>query len=250
MSQPEITITNIIWSFDHTTQQVNVLLLKRAEAPFQNYWALPETTMRFNESADDAALRLVREKIGLRLDSFHTEQLATFTHPRRAPEPRALSLAYMTFLPERPALTPGYGATAAKWFTFTPATDHYAVQAAATSFATPATTDQAGYYAQLLKRPTTASDNLAFDHAWILGNACARIRNKLDYQPNILLILGPTFTLKAARTIYATFLRVPVTTIDNSNFKKNHQHLFTAVGTTAPQHAGRPAKLFRLNYLP
>lgn len=249
MAQPAITITNIIWGFDRTTQQVTVLLLKRAEAPYQNYWALPETTMRFNESADDAALRLVREKIGLALDGFHTEQLATFTHPRRTPGQRTLSLAYMTFLPELPVLTAGYGATAAQWFQFVPEADHYQLQAGGQTFRTTTATQQAPYYALLAKRTTTPQTDLAFDHDWILTVACTRIRNKLDYQPNILLILGPAFTLKAARTVFAAFLGVSVTTIDNSNFKKNHQHLFADAGTTAPQHAGRPAKRYRLNYL-
>ncbi|MGY5339989.1 NUDIX domain-containing protein [Levilactobacillus spicheri] len=249
MTQPAITIANIIWGFDRTTHQVTVLLLKRAEDPFQGYWALPETTLRFNESADEAALRLVREKIGLNLDSFHTEQLATFTHPRRTPQQRTLSLAYMTFLPELPALTPGYEATAAKWFTFTPQADRYQVQAGPLTFTTQPATSQASYYAALAKRTATPQTALAFDHDWILTVACDRIRNKLDYQPNILLILGPAFTLKAARTVFAAFLRLDLTAIDNSNFKKNHQHLLTAVGTTAATHAGRPAKLYRLNYL-
>lgn len=249
MSRPDITITNIIWSFNQTTQQVNVLLLKRAEAPYPDYWALPETTMRFNESADDAALRLVREKIGLALDSFHTEQLATFTHPRRVPGQRQLSLAYMTFLPEMPALVPGYGATAAQWFTFQSAADHYQVHHDHTSFSTVTTTADR-YYNQLVKQVSTPASQLAFDHDWILTVACDRIRNKLDYQPNILLILGPTFTLKAARTIFAVFLHRDLATIDNSNFKKNHQHLLTAVGTSSAAHAGRPATVYRLNYLP
>ncbi len=62
LEQPYINITNIIWSFDHATNQVNILLVKRDNAPYRNFWALPETFMRFQESADDAALRLVKEK--------------------------------------------------------------------------------------------------------------------------------------------------------------------------------------------
>jgi len=250
MAQPNITITNLIWGFDPATQQVNLLLLKRAEAPYQGYWALPETTMRFNESADEAALRLVREKIGLELDGFHTEQLATFTHPRRTPNQRTLSLAYMTFLPEMPTLTAGYGATAAKWFAFTPKAGHYQIRSGEALFRTPDTDQQADYYAAYAKRTPTPWQNLAFDHDWILQIACRRIRNKLDYQPNILLTLGPTFTLKTARIVFAAFLKCRVEEIDNSNFKKNHQHLFTEVGTNNQPHAGRPAKVYRLNYLP
>ena len=35
--------------------------------------------------------------------------------------------------------------------------------------------------------------------------------------------------------------------IDNSNFKKTHNHLFKEVGTASLQHSGRPPKLFKLN---
>lgn len=246
MTVPGITITNLIWSFDRQTQCVNLLLLKRNQAPFNQNWALPETTLRDDESADDAALRLVREKIGLTLDSFHTEQLATFTHPHRTPGRRTVALAYMTFLPQMPPLVPGYGASDARWFQFSAHKDHYQLQNGTTTFPTPVTTTT--YYPQ--SDAPAAQLRLAFDHDWMIAVASQRIRNKLDYRPNILLTLGPTFTLREARTLFATFLRCPVDALDNSNFKKNHRHLFTAVGTTSAKRAGRPATLYRLNYLP
>lgn len=248
-STSTITITNLIWSFDRTTNHVKLLLLSRDQAPFKGYWALPETTMRADESADAAALRLVREKIGLALDSLHTEQLATFTQPHRTPGQRHVALAYMTFLPEMPPLTPGYGARAAQWFEFRDQSAAYQVHHGTATFTTP-TVPAATYYATLATHMTAPTTHLAFDHAWMIAVASQRIRNKLDYQPNILLTLGPAFTLREARTVFATFLRCPLSALDNSNFKKNHRHLFTAVGTTAAKRAGRPATLYRLNYLP
>lgn len=246
MTVPGITITNLIWSFDRQTQHVNLLLLKRNQAPFDQNWALPETTLRDDESADDAALRLVREKIGLTLDSFHTEQLATFTHPHRTPGLRAVALAYMTFLPQMPPLTPGYGASDARWFCFRAQEPSYLLQNGETTFRIPVTTRS--YYTE--SPDQQVHPRLAFDHDWMIAVASQRIRNKLDYQPNILLTLGATFTLREARTVFATFLRCSVTALDNSNFKKNHRQLFTAVGTTSAKRAGRPATLYRLNYLP
>ncbi|ANZ60373.1 ADP-ribose pyrophosphatase [Secundilactobacillus paracollinoides] len=246
--QPKITITNIIWSFDHTTKHVNLLLVKRADAPFKDYWALPETVMRPSESADTAALRLVREKIGLELASFHTEQLATFTQPNRVPGDRSLSLAYMTFLPEMPPLTAGYGAADARWFTFDYEATQYRLQNDQLIFHTTAIKDHDTYYNQLTDRSADPNTTLGFDHDWILKVACQRICNKLDYQPNILLILGDYFTLKRARTVFAVFQQVPLESIDNSNFKKNHKHLFKPVGTSSAKHPGRPAKEYQLNY--
>lgn len=246
---PAITITNLIWSFDRDLQCVNLLLVRRANAPFEDFWALPETTMRETESADAAALRLVREKIGLKLAGFHTEQLATFTHPNRTPDQRTLSLAYMTFLPEMPPLTAGYGAVDARWFTLHTPDHQYDFENGKFRFTATTINSQSAYYQQLATRKAKPKLTLAFDHDWILKVACDRIRNKLDYQPNILLILGNTFTLKEARHIFADFQQISVDEIDNSNFKKNHRNVFSLVGTSSSKRPGRPAKVYRLNDL-
>ncbi len=65
IEKPRITITNVIWCYDAVNQAVKLLLIKRADTPFQNFWALPETWLRVDESAHEATLRLVREKLGL-----------------------------------------------------------------------------------------------------------------------------------------------------------------------------------------
>ena len=147
-----------------------------------------------------------------------------------APGERALALTYMTYLPTMPKLRPGYGATDARWFAFSATANDYQLQNGALTF-------------QLDQQAA----HLAFDHARILGVAIRRIRNKLDYQPSILQVLGHTFTLKEAREVYAPFLNTTAAAIDNSNFKKTHQHLFVEVGTAHVRtRSGRPPKLFKL----
>ena len=186
VAHPLITIANIIWSFNPLTHLPQVLLVKRAYPPFEGHWALPETLLWRDESADAACIRLIKDKIGVRLSNSATEQLATFTDPDRVSRGRALAIAYMTFLPTMPQLRAGYGATEVGWF------------------------------------------SLNFDHG------------------TILQILGPTFTLRQAREVYATFRQTTVDQIDNSNFKKTHQKLFKEVGTAATKRSGRPPKLFKL----
>lgn len=245
LERPYINITNIIWSFDRVTKQVNILLVKRNAAPYNGYWALPETFMRENESAGQSALRLVKEKIGMDLSHSHTEQLETFTNYLRTPGERALSLAYMAFLPNKPALTPGYGASDARWFSMGYTAQGYSFTTDQLTFSTALSDNEAQYYAKFAQ-VDNSQNHLAYDHEWILKVACRRIRNKLDYQPNILLVLGPQFTLKDARLVYAPFLKLPITKIDNSNFKKSHSKLFTAVGTSPSTHPGRPARMYKL----
>lgn len=249
LERPFITITNLIWSFDHATNRVNILLVKRDNDPYNNYWALPETFMRSQESAEETALRLVREKIGMDLSGSHTEQLATFTNPLRTPGNRALSLGYMTFLPDKPQLKAGYGASDARWFTMGYTDKTYTFSDSDHIFQSTDCPVQRTYYAEFGGTNADPDKHLAFDHEWILKVACERIRNKLDYQPNILLILGRQFTLKDARRVYSPFLKLRVEQIDNSNFKKSHQDLFTDIGSSEVNGPGRPARLYKLAHL-
>ncbi|EHO54103.1 NrtR DNA-binding winged helix domain-containing protein [Lentilactobacillus kisonensis] len=249
LERPFINITNIIWSFNRATNQVNILLVKRDNSPYNQFWALPETFMRLQESADEAALRLVKEKIGMELSNSHTEQLATFTNKLRTPKSRALSLAYMTFLPDKPHLEPGYGAVDAKWFAMGYTDSSYRFSNGLLAFQTSECSNEGDYYDRFAHNESKPETHLAFDHEWILKIACDRIKNKLDYQPNILLVLGASFTLKDARMVYSPFLKTPINQIDNSNFKKSHRHLFTAVGTSADNRPGRPARVYKLAFI-
>ncbi|WP_367341430.1 NUDIX domain-containing protein [Limosilactobacillus sp.] len=228
--RPLITITNIIWSFNRQDRHPQILLIKRADDPFRGVWALPETLLRKSEDADSACVRLIKEKIGLTLPASSTEQLATFTAPDRTPGERFLALAYMTFLPTMPHLNPGYGATEAQWFSLNYQGSDYYLQ-----------------HDQICLKLARGTRSLAFDHTAIITTALRRIRNKLDYQPNILKILGPTFTLRQAREVYASFWQKKVDQIDNSNFQKTHRRLFSEAGVVdKPKHSGRPPKLYKL----
>ena len=235
VARPLITITNLIWSFNKETSKVQLLLIRRKDEPFAGQWALPETLLREKESADQAAVRLIKDKIGLDLPESATEQLATFTSPDRAPGERALALTYMTYLPAMPALRPGYGASAVDWFSFENFGHKYEL-----------TSGNEGL-TFILAQDSRA---LAFDHDEIVAVAIQRIRNKLDYQPTILQILGPSFTLRQAREVYAPFFQTSVDKIDNSNFRKTHGFLFTELGVQKNFHkSGRPPKLYCLKNL-
>ncbi len=246
LERPYINIVNIIWSYDRLADEVNMLLVRRANDPEKGAWAMPETYLRAEESADAAALRLVREKIGLELEEINTEQLATFTNPGRIGRgnDRILSLTYMTFLPEMPPLKPGYGASDARWFSFGFKNKNYCLSNGDLYFEASKAKNQKDYYKHAKYDPER---HLAFDYDWIFKVACERIRNKLNYQPNILLVLGDKFTIREARCVYAPFLKTKVNLIDNSNFRKTHMPLLKELGTEITQRRpGRPAKLYAL----
>jgi len=240
INRPLISITNVIWSFDTVTKQLSVLMIQRDSAPFKGTWGLPTTYLRTDESADAAALRLVREKMGVTVAGIQTEQLETFTAVNRVPGERSLALTYMVYLPVKPQLVPGYGAQAAEWFAVTPTSERDDFTAGNLTFQ--GLSDgitEAQFYA-------STAQQLTADHALILRTALQRVRNRLDYRPTILLVLGEQFTLKQARELYAILWRQSVNQIDNSNFRKTHVHLFEEVGTAHNSTMGRPAKVYQL----
>ncbi len=61
---------------------------------------------------------------------------------------------------------------------------------------------------------------MAFDHSQIIIKAFNRIVNKMDHEPQVLQVLGDTFTITEARKVFAKFLGVDYHSIDHSNFKK------------------------------
>ena len=122
---------------------------------------------------------------------------------------------------------------AMSWFAITPRVDRDDLVADGLAFAgVPDSQTEREFYQRIAKQLLTA------DHGLILRNALQRAQSP-DYAPTILLVLGEQFTLKQARQLYAILWRQPVATIDNSNFRKTHVHLFTEVGTARPGSSGR-----------
>jgi ADP-ribose pyrophosphatase YjhB (NUDIX family) len=242
-----VNIVNIIWSFDPKAEQVMVLLVQNNYQPYLNKWGLPTTLLRDNENAEEASLRLIREKIGIDLPDFYTEQLETFSDVNRSQDQREIALTYMTYLPSMPDLTPGYGAKDVAWFAVGSDENSYLLTHQDLEFKTLSDNINENNFYQKIDQFDT-SDNLISDHALILREAFNRVTNRLDYLPTILLILGTSFTLKQAREVYAIFQKQSLTEIDNSNFRKTHSHLFTEVGIEHGK-SGRPAKLYKLKQI-
>ncbi len=242
IERPLVSITNVIFSFDRVTKQLLILLLQRSTAPFAGEWGLPTTALRVDESADMAASRLVKEKLGVGLKRLKPEQLGTFTNVARVPGERTLALTYMVYLPVKPELVPGYGAKDVRWFAVTPreqGDDLVAGKLAFTGVDDEVSPDD--FYQQ-----EWTTGMLAADHGLIIRTALQRVRNRLDYSPTILKVLGDAFTLKQARELYALLRRESVNQIDNSNFRKTHGHLFEAVGFERHSGSGRPARVYQL----
>jgi len=202
---PSVTVDIIL--FTYAVERLQVLLIRRGNAPFAGAWALPGGFVDIGESLETAATRELFEETGVQ-DVF-LEQLATFGDPDRDPRGRTISVAYIAMAGAGIMATTRAGddANAAAWF------DVY------------------------------DPPRLAFDHDRILRVALQRLQRKLEHTTQGLHLLPPQFTLAELQKVYEIVLEKP---LDKRNFRRKFLSLGILEDTGQVRYGDyRPAKLYR-----
>ena len=203
---------------------LGTLLLRRTEHPDKGLASLPGGFVRMDESLDEAAQRVLRDKAGL--EGVFLEQLYTFGAPDRDPRTRVVTVAYYALVDGRRF----------------EAIDREAHPVIAAAIDVPWEGETGG--------PVDAIDEagevleLAFDHADILGMAVRRIRGKLDYTPIGYQLLPEQFTLRQLQHVHETVLGRP---LNKDSFRRRmlaSQEL-EATGERQRDVDHRPAALYR-----
>ena len=88
---PAVTTDCVVFGID--SDDVKILLIRRAGQPYKGFWALPGGFLNPNESADEGALRELMEETGFNPGAI--EQFHTFSEPGRDPRERVISIAYL-----------------------------------------------------------------------------------------------------------------------------------------------------------
>jgi len=212
----KVGVDNVIFSVDTDQNRLLVLLVLRDKEPFLDYWSLPGTLVREGESLEEAAYRVLAEKI--RAENLYLEQLYTFGGPRRDPREstdsygdRYLSVSYFALVRFAEAELIADGVSGIAWF------------------------------------PMNQLPDLAFDHGEILQYGYRRLRNKLEYSPIAFDVLPELFTLGDLYQLYTTVLGDGFS--DYSNFRSRLLKLgfLTDTGVKVSRGAGRPAALYRFD---
>lgn len=206
--------------------RLSALLQKRAAHPFKDAWALPGGFVGIEESLDDAARRLLADKVGLA--EGWLEQLYTFGDPGRDPRMRIVTVAYFALLPTAVLL---------------PALDDRSDLAVA-PLDIPWSGEEGGPVAA--RDATGGALPLAFDHAQILAHAVRRLRGKLGYAPVALALLPPLFTLRDLQDVHEAILGQA---LNKPAFRRRMLDSGWIKGT-GEREAGtsyRPAELYRAN---
>lgn len=204
---PHPAITADVVVFTISDNKLKLLLIKRGQDPYKEFWAIPGGFLELDEGLEECAKRELREETGL--DHIYLEQLYTFGHPKRDPRERVVSVAYYALIPTSGnELQPADDAVSAAWF-------------------------------DIDKLPT-----LAFDHSEIINMAYKRLASKLDYSTIGFRLLPENFTLSEAQHVYEIIRNDK---LDKRNFRKQitRSGLIEETGQHRSNGRHRPARLYR-----
>ena len=190
---PSVTTDCVIFGFDGS--RLKVLLVERGVEPFKGKWALPGGFLRMDESAEQGALRELKEETGL--ETAYIKQFHTFTTPNRDPRERVITIAYYALVRLQDVVA-GDDAARAGWFSL----------------------DEV--------------PSLAFDHDRILRTAIQEIRRQIHFEPVGFELLPPEFTVKELQLLYEAILDVKFDR-RNFYKKMQHLELLTQVKTSAQE---------------
>lgn len=202
--RPSVTIDCVVFGYDG--EQLSILLLNRRDEPFANQWTLPGGFLHLEETFEEAAQRILKDKTGI--ENLFLEQLYTFGSLSRDPRGRVLSVAYYALVnPAKYQLMVGQMANELRWFN----------------------------WKQL--------PSLGFDHAQIAQLAQTRLAAKIQYQPIGFELLNAQFTMSELQALHECILGE---TLDRRNFHKRMMAsgLLRSTGERREGLKSRPAELF------
>lgn len=212
----KVGVDNVIFSVDTQANRLLVLFVKRRVEPFVNYWSLPGTLVRIGESLEDAAQRILAERI--RVNNLYLEQLYTFgdpgRDPREAPDSfgvRYLSVSYFALVRFEEAQLITHEVSTTAWY------------------------------------PVKEVPQLAFDHNQILEYGYRRLRSKLEYSPIAFEVLPEVFTLNDIYQFYSTILGENFSDYSNFRARLLKLRILADTGAKVSRGAGRPASLYRFD---
>lgn len=111
--RPAVTVDAVV--FRKPAAGTEILLIKRARAPFEGCWALPGGFIDMDETPDEAVIRELREETGI--TGVKLIQLHTYGAINRDPRHRTLSVAYFGLLTDESQTASGSDdAAEAAWF--------------------------------------------------------------------------------------------------------------------------------------
>ncbi len=160
--KPLIAVDCLIFGFDNQT--LKVLLIKRKLQPYQNEWSLMGGYLEGEESADEAASRVLKELTGR--EGIFMEQIKTFSKFDRDPTERTISVVYSSLID-------------------------------VTKFETQLNHSYEAHWFKLSEVP-----KLIFDHTEMISSGRDYLKKKAALQPILFELLADKFTIPQLQQLY------------------------------------------------
>lgn len=189
--------------------ELDILLVQHGEGISKGKWALPGGWIQYNESVNDAAVRLLRDLTGV--SDIYMEQLGVFGDVNRYPNKRVITIGYFALVkPENYKLHAGFTASDANWF-------------------------------KVSKVP-----KLPYDHNKILKDGLKHLKHKVRHEPIGFNLLPKNFTLHQLQELYEAVLERK---LDKPNFRRKlmHMNLLALSKTKQRDVSHRAASLYRFD---
>lgn len=240
--RPSVTVDILVMTV--LERKLHLLLVRRSELPFLGKWALPGGFLKMDESAEEAAARIVLAKAGV--SGAHLEQLYTFSSVERDPRTRVLSIAYLATVPYgKLKFAAGDSVDNASLY----AVDGISGEGIDTGSEDAFASDDSELVLTTPDGNVITGRDLAFDHEMIIRTAVLRMRGKIGYTDLAFGFLEDpsAFTLTELRHIYEAVLGRP---LDVGNFRRTIKRDYESAGKITERGlekgaVGRPAMLYR-----
>lgn len=202
---PAVTTDCVIFGFDG--ERLQVLLVERGIEPFKGRWAFPGGFIKMDETAEEGALRELKEETGM--ENAFIQQFHTFSNPLRDPRERVITIAFYALVRIQ-EVKGGDDAASARWF------------------------------------PLDEIPALAFDHDHMLRMATQRLRQEIHFHPIGFELLPEKFTLRELQSLYEAILGITFDR-RNFAKKMLHLEILNELDETIWPTPKREAKLFSFN---
>jgi ADP-ribose pyrophosphatase YjhB (NUDIX family) len=208
--RPNTSIDTVIFTIQEA--QLQVLLIRRAEHPFQDYWSLVGgyVDVHKDDSIEATAKRKLTEKTGVKTP--YLEQFETIGNATRDPRGWSITTVYFALISaESIDLKAGNGASDIKWSKI---------------------------------KEGRVEEKLAFDHELILRQCVERLKNKVLYTSLPVHFMPGEFTLGELQKIYEIILDKK---IDHKSFRRRmlSADIIEENGRVRRE-SKKPAKLYHL----
>lgn len=109
--RPAVTTDCVVFTKE---EEPKVLLIQRGNEPYKGCWAFPGGFMNMEETAEECAVRELKEETGLTVTRIR--QIGAYSKVDRDPRRRTVSIAYLAIVDAPTAVSGMDDAAKAAWF--------------------------------------------------------------------------------------------------------------------------------------